>query len=455
MNTQTRMPKVLRIGIVLDGKIVQERFVKAGETVTVGESSRNTFQIPATALGAAEFPLFAWRDDRYHLQFNEQMSGKVSTTEGVVVLDKARRDPGVERQDGLFVVKLSDTDRGKVAIKGAGKSSLTVLFQFVTAPAMQAVIASEDLSFRPRLIEDDDPALLVSVGFWGALGIVFALWAINSERPEMELQELPDRFTKIALAPAPERAEPVEDRPREDTRSDETVARKADAAEETAVKRDEPKTKAEQVEQAQRVQQAKDQLMAQSAAVLQMLGTMGEHGRGTVRADNAMGDLDALSGKLAQLEGGTTLADPSRVRRGSGVEGGKGVRDIGGVEAGGDRTVAVEAAPQVKVQPKVSTGSLDFGGEQVKGLEAVIRTRRGQLQYCYESSLKTNPNLSGRVVVAWEVINERAEDLYIHTNTTGDDAFARCLMDKIKRWPFRGVDDGPAKMPLQFSATEG
>ena len=32
-----KLPKVLRIGVVVDGKIAQERLIRIGETVTVGE----------------------------------------------------------------------------------------------------------------------------------------------------------------------------------------------------------------------------------------------------------------------------------------------------------------------------------------------------------------------------------------------------------------------------------
>ena len=42
--------KVLRIGIVKDGKVVHERLIKPGQNVTVGESPRNTFVIPGADL---------------------------------------------------------------------------------------------------------------------------------------------------------------------------------------------------------------------------------------------------------------------------------------------------------------------------------------------------------------------------------------------------------------------
>jgi pSer/pThr/pTyr-binding forkhead associated (FHA) protein len=42
--------KVLRIGVVKDGKVVHERLIKPGQNVTVGESPRNTFVFPNASL---------------------------------------------------------------------------------------------------------------------------------------------------------------------------------------------------------------------------------------------------------------------------------------------------------------------------------------------------------------------------------------------------------------------
>ena len=47
--------KVLRIGIIRDGKIAEERLIKASQTVTVGESAKNTFVFPKTRIPDA-FP---------------------------------------------------------------------------------------------------------------------------------------------------------------------------------------------------------------------------------------------------------------------------------------------------------------------------------------------------------------------------------------------------------------
>ena len=71
-----------------------------------------------------------------------------------------------------------------------------------------------------------------------------------------------------------------------------------------------------------------------------------------------------------------------------------------------------------------------------------------------EQSLKRNPALSGRVVIAWQVEAARAVDVYVSQNGTGDSAFAQCLVDKIKQWKFDGVEDGPVSQPWVFQPQE-
>jgi hypothetical protein len=65
MATQAVNTRVLRICILQDRDVVQERIIKAGESVRVGESEKNTFVFPKTNLPAAEFPMFINKAGKY------------------------------------------------------------------------------------------------------------------------------------------------------------------------------------------------------------------------------------------------------------------------------------------------------------------------------------------------------------------------------------------------------
>lgn len=93
-----QVKKILRIGIIQSGKIIEERLLRKPEPVTVGESHRNTFVIPATGL-PLRFPLFELRGDRYFLTIAEWMDGRLSLGSGVADL-QGLKNQGVAKKVG-------------------------------------------------------------------------------------------------------------------------------------------------------------------------------------------------------------------------------------------------------------------------------------------------------------------------------------------------------------------
>src|SRR5262245_62501357 len=76
--------RILRIGILLGGKIVEERLIRERTAVSIGQSMRNTFSIPVEGL-PLEFTLFALDErGRYHLRFLAKMDGRLSDSGGQV-----------------------------------------------------------------------------------------------------------------------------------------------------------------------------------------------------------------------------------------------------------------------------------------------------------------------------------------------------------------------------------
>ena len=67
--------RILRIGVLLGGKIVEERLIRERAPVTIGQSMRNTFSIPIEGL-PLEFTLFALDEGRYSLRFLPRMDGR-------------------------------------------------------------------------------------------------------------------------------------------------------------------------------------------------------------------------------------------------------------------------------------------------------------------------------------------------------------------------------------------
>ncbi|HLK38146.1 MAG TPA: AgmX/PglI C-terminal domain-containing protein [Polyangiaceae bacterium] len=114
-------PRVLRIGLLVAGRIVDERIVRRRGDVTVGASERCTFV--ATGDAPPEFKLFELVDGHYALNVVGGMSGRVALASGATDLAAL---PVPHR------LRLDERARGRVVV-----GDVSFLFQFVTAPPVQ------------------------------------------------------------------------------------------------------------------------------------------------------------------------------------------------------------------------------------------------------------------------------------------------------------------------------
>lgn len=427
----SQQSKLLRIGIIQDGKIVREKLIKAGESVTVGESPKCTFVFPKTSLEAPEFTLFRATPDGYALHYTRAVRGKVSAGGKVVTLQKALP------AEGEGSLGLTQDDRGKLTI-----DDVTVLFQFVTPPPVAAVKPIQAGDFKPRLFEDDDPAFFGFLGLWTLLAMVFLVYVYNTEPRQYTLDELPDRFVRLVLKPSPSEVEPPE--PVESDLKIETPVERPERTEERAPEPEKVSKRSDQemtVEQAQREQELREGVVQKSKLLAKIIGTTGENSRGVVEnmwsdEDQGLGDLDAA----LRASGGITTDAGEALR--SGGEGGKGEAASVGVASVGGGTAEVGGGPSFEAVVSTGKGSLEsFTGDR-SALAAVVDANMGQLRYCYESRLKVNPNVAGRVEVGWSIEGGKAVGIYLVANSTGDSELADCIMRRLGRWSFPAGSDG-------------
>ena len=123
--------RILRIGVLLGGKIIEEKLIRARTPVTLGQSMRNTFSIPIDGL-PLEFTLFSLDEDRYSLRFLSKMDGRLSDASGQVSTLEALKQRGARSHGDYYEVPLTEGARGKLSL-----GDLTILFQFVTEPPRQ------------------------------------------------------------------------------------------------------------------------------------------------------------------------------------------------------------------------------------------------------------------------------------------------------------------------------
>lgn len=436
--------KVLRIGIIQDGKIVQERLIKSGESVTVGESAKNTFVFPKTHLPSAEFAIFKASGKGYVLQFTDKMRGKISSGGAVVALQKLVGDPSVTRKSGVAQLPLTIQDRGKITV-----DSVTILFQFVAPPPVQAVKPIQAMDFRPRLLDDDDPVFLGFLAIWSALAMVLVIWVWNTEPREFTLEDIPDRFAKIVVDDKPPEEVEIELEDMEGTE----IEREVEKTEGKAKPSSEEKSEAQKVKE----QEAKkDDLIKASPLLLKILGTTGESSAGVVEnlwtdEEQGLGDIDKA---LQETSGVTMSAAEAGLRTGN--AGGNDSTDIGDLTGVGGGGAGDVGGPAVKVKPRVTSGSGDIDASGDEGaIKGVVTKYSGQLTYCYEKRLKAIPALGGRIEVGWNVSGGAVSGApYIVQNSTGDAELADCITKKIRRWQFPDDVDGSLTWPFVFQQKE-
>jgi hypothetical protein len=164
--------KILRMGIVQAGRIIEERLLRHREAVTVGQSPKNKFMVPLAHMPVS-YKLVELTGGLYYLCFEKGMMGKVVVGDEVLDLKAIAQRGLAVRKGNSFHFKLDDDMRGKIVI-----GDVTFLFQFVTppppVPRLQLPAAVRGAWWR-----NTDPAIVVtlllclaSVGtvFWGSAG---------------------------------------------------------------------------------------------------------------------------------------------------------------------------------------------------------------------------------------------------------------------------------------------
>ena len=122
--------KVLRLGVIHKGMIIEERLLAPGAAVTVGNHAKNSLVTMNSPLPGRRFRLIA-PDHKggYTLRFTERIGGKLATSKGIRSFRGLVREGQTKRTGGVRSIKLTPRSRGKIHV-----GEFTLLFQFVPAP---------------------------------------------------------------------------------------------------------------------------------------------------------------------------------------------------------------------------------------------------------------------------------------------------------------------------------
>jgi hypothetical protein len=385
-------PKVLRIGVVQGGRVIEERIIKQRVHVTVGPNEKNLFVVGGAGLPAS-FRLFELVGNEYHLNFLDGMTGRVALPTGIsdlsVLRGQARRSP-----QGAYQVRLTEDSRGKVVV-----GDVTFLFQFVAPPPVQPKPQLPVAVLRGAQGIDWNTTMIAALSFlihFLALGSIYSDWLDPVIDDEVSVANLIDSLKSLPAPPPPEEKAEADETATEKTpektpeKSPTTAQKSPDAGKMTAAE------KASLMQEAERV-------MLETLAALSSAGPATE---GVLnRSDVAMGALDAAAASDKAVGSG---ADPLGLGRAGGGtlrpgEQGGGLGGLattgrsGGTEGSG---AGAKVAGPKAAMPGVSQSTQ---GGNISNAARVVAAMRPAFRACYQKGLDVNPDAQGSVRLALKV----------------------------------------------------
>jgi hypothetical protein len=384
-------PKVLRIGVVQGGRVIEERIIKQRVHVTVGASEKSMFVV-ATHSVPPSFRLFELMGNEYYLNFLDGMSGRVALPTGISDLNmlkgQARRTP-----QGAYQIRLTEDSRGKVVI-----GETTFLFQFVAPPPVQPKPQLPVAVLRGTSSIDWTTTMIAAFSFllhFLALGAIYSDWLDPIIDDEVNVAGLVD--TVKALPPPP----PVEEAVVSDEVSDKGTAEEAKTAapKGAGAGKGGPMNAA----QAAALSSELDQLEMATLAALSGQGpatagvlSSGEVPTSALDAAAASG-AGVSSGGIGDLRlgGGGGTIRPGQAGGGLGSLGQTG--KAGGTEGTGE--VKKVAGPK----GSASVGGAAVSGGQVSNAARVVAGMRAGFRACYNRGLSENPDAQGSIRLSIKV----------------------------------------------------
>jgi len=453
--SQAGKPKIMRIGVIQGGRIVEEKLVRTRENITVGQSAKNMFVVPSDALPRT-WMLFEVTPTGYVAHFAEGMDARIAVGQEIISFSQLKQTGKVKKSGNAYLLPLDERSRGKITI-----GEMTVLFQFVTPPPPQPK-PQLPASVRGSLTANLDWffTTIAAASFVVHFSMVIYLRSVDWPR-KPDIEEIPDRFVAMVKKIEP----PKEEKPVEkvdETKTDEKkpeptkVVKKTEDAPTPKKEPSEAEKKAAAEAKAKADEERRAAITAkiQNTGILKMLGAKG--GGGSLADVLGKGDVDRDQEKAFEGVGSLTTASGDGSLRGvKGAAGGSGkVASIGDLRGGGEIGAASTGSvgSEKKINAVVKDQSPSVDGELDPGVVSKeVKRRIGAIKACYERALKRNPALSGKVVLYWTITEAgTVSSIDVEQDTLNDSEVTNCIKTLVKGWRFPRPAGGSVDVSYPF-----
>jgi hypothetical protein len=410
---ETKGRQWLRLGVLQNGRLLEERLVPAGSEVSVGTSHRCTVVLAGDEVGR-QWRLFA----------RQRLLRLAPGMEARIAVASVVRSVAADPAGGTRVVPLLPSTRGRITV-----GDLTILFQLQAPPPVRPrprLPASVRGSLRDRIDRWFGAIALVSLVCHVAL--VLYLRAVDWPRA-VDAAAVPERWVhdppalRRRLPPAPAQAPPASVRPM-----------RAEASRRPPPRETTEDRRRRLVEQVKRL------------GLLNIVGALGPptHVANLLRAgevdreqEEVLRDLGGVTTASAEMLRGLTLRDTAPTGRVARV-GDLRALDVGdiatAVDVGPARERRIE--PVVRVEaPEVADGTADDSA--VAAIAREIRARMSAVRGCYERALRRNPQLGGKLTLRIAISPAgTVTAVDVDDETGGDSELGTCLRALLLRWRF-------------------
>jgi hypothetical protein len=444
--------RILRVGLVQDGRIIEERHLLRPGDFTVGQDAKNSLVLPLSEDMPASLPIFEYRAHQYHLVLTDGLQGRVNLGSSDVDFQTLRTQGLAQPRGDQHVLPLQESARGQVEFD----EHLRLFFQFVPPPSEveKPRLPPELQGGLWRGMDRIFFAILVAVLLLHLAGAALIIASTPPPEPELSLDELPDRFARVLIPPKleqppkppadPSQAAPTSEKPKASDPGEKPAADDSTPAnaQEAAARRAEMVKKLE------------------GKGLLKILGSSGS-GAGAF-ADVLGGSTGGgdIASALAGAGGVGIATEATEASMGPQGPRGGGTGKVAGIGAlgtsGGGQVDLGSSKKEVQVSGHVTSSPPEVESSDVDRdeLARYVKARIKSIQSCYEKELKRNPHLKGKVMVRFNILpSGRAGELDIEENTLGNDAVASCIRTVIRNWVFPFKPDGevPVAYPFVFA----
>lgn len=439
--------KVLRIGIVQNGKIIDERELKKRDTVSIGTTPKAMFQVSSDSLPKS-FDLFEAAGPKYFLRFIDGMEGKIQLTgQEVKSFEDLKKAGRVSTRGDAQAVELTDESRGKVLV-----GDITVLFQFkqLLAEPSRPVLPSDAKGSILQNIDSQFAAIFVLVAIF-QISLVSYARSLPYVEPS-SIEEVGERFQKLIM---PDR----QPQPPVDPNADKGDEKKDEGEKKAEKKADTPAKQAKKSEAKKATEEsanARKERIAKQVAGRGLLGVLGSKSRnaGALNDVFSEGGVNAsLGDAFSGIQGVDIAANGGeRGTRGGGSGQGVGIGDIG-TQGGGNLNVGGKQEAAIAGSLKAEAPEVD-GKLDANEISSVMKRQMKALRDCYEGALKRNHSLAGKLVIKFEIEESgRTQNIEFEEDSLGSAEVKECIARRAKFWRFPKPDGGSVfvSYPIVFT----